>query len=223
MANSALIAASRLKNQAFETETYLKQNSKGCENMLIRQASVSDAKALLGIYAQYIDTNITFEYALPSETEFAARIAEYGSFYPYLVCEEEGVAIAYAYAHRDRERAAYQWNAELSVYVDKNHCGKGIGKRLYAALLAILKEQGIANVYGCITMPNAASCALHEALGFQKIGERRKTGFKNGCWLNSAWYERRLFDEADEDKTPAHAISIKDIPQERLQAILKSE
>jgi len=191
--------------------------------MLIRQASISDAKALLAIYAQYIDTNITFEYALPSEEEFAARIAGFGSFYPYLVCEEDGVPIAYAYAHRDRERAAYQWNAELSIYIDKKACGKGIGRKLYGLLLALLKEQGIANAYACITMPNEASCALQDAFGFRKIGVREKTGFKNGCWLDSAWYEKRLFDEDNKDKTPAQPISVRDIPQERLQELFDKE
>lgn len=68
-------------------------------------------------YAQYIETGITFEYELPSREEFARRIREFGGTYPYLIWEEDGRIVGYAYAHRQAERAAYQWNAELSVYL----------------------------------------------------------------------------------------------------------
>ena len=68
--------------------------------MKLRFAVPEDAKALLRIYAQYIDTNITFEYVLPSEEEFAERICSFSQVYPYLVCEENGRIVGYAYAHR---------------------------------------------------------------------------------------------------------------------------
>lgn len=87
--------------------------------MNLRFADEHDAAACLTIYAQYIDTSITFETALPSEDEFAGRIRSYGAVYPWLVAEEDGEILAYAYAHRAQERAAYDWNAELSVYVSK--------------------------------------------------------------------------------------------------------
>ena len=125
--------------------------------MNLRFADEHDAAACLAIYAQYIDTSITFETALPSEDEFAGRIRSYGAVYPWLIAEEEGKILAYAYAHRAQERAAYDWNAELSVYVSKNAAGRGLGTRLYRALLALLKEQGVRTAYGVVTMPNDAS------------------------------------------------------------------
>ena len=93
--------------------------------MNLRFADEHDAAACLAIYAQYIDTSITFETALPSEDEFAGRIRSYGAVYPWLIAEEDGEILAYAYAHRAQERAAYDWNAELSVYVLKKRGGKG--------------------------------------------------------------------------------------------------
>lgn len=117
--------------------------------MNLRFADEHDAAACLAIYAQYIDTSITFETALPSEVEFAGRIRSYGAVYPWLIAEEEGKILAYAYAHRAQERAAYDWNAELSVYVSKNAAGRGLGTRLYRALLALLKEQGVRTVRRC--------------------------------------------------------------------------
>ena len=85
----------------------------------IRFAAPDDAAALLRIYAQYIETPITFEYTLPSEEEFARRIRDIQAVYPYLVYIEDGEVLGYAYAHRFQERAAYQWGAELSVYLDR--------------------------------------------------------------------------------------------------------
>lgn len=119
-----------------------------------RFAAPADSAALLKIYGEYLDTPITFECALPSEAEFAGRIAAVGREYPYLVCLEKGRIVGYAYAHRQAERAAYQWNAELSVYLDRSCTSRGLGRRLYGALIDILRLQGIRTVYGCVTVPN---------------------------------------------------------------------
>lgn len=90
-----------------------------------RFAAPADSAALLKIYGEYLDTPITFECALPSEAEFAGRIAAVGREYPYLVCLEKGRIVGYAYAHRQAGRAAYQWNAELSVYLDRSCTSRG--------------------------------------------------------------------------------------------------
>ena len=160
--------------------------------MNLRFADEHDAAACLAIYAQYIDTSITFETALPSEDEFAGRIRSYGAVYPWLIAEEEGKILAYAYAHRAQERAAYDWNAELSVYVSKNAAGRGLGTRLYRALLALLKEQGVRTAYGVVTMPNDASAALHRKLGFGLLGTYHNTGYKNGRWRDVVWFEKPI-------------------------------
>lgn len=89
--------------------------------MALRLATPMDAPALVGIYGQYIHTPITFEYELPSPREFQDRITHTLEDYPYLVWEENGTPVGYAYAHRFKERAAYQWGAELSVYVAQGH------------------------------------------------------------------------------------------------------
>ena len=125
--------------------------------MNLRFADEHDAAACLAIYAQYIDTSITFETALPSEDEFAGRIRSYGAVYPWLIAEEDGEILAYAYAHGAQERAAYDWNAELSVYVSKNAARRGLGTRLYRALLALLKERGVLDRFD----GGVASCEVH--------------------------------------------------------------
>ena len=133
--------------------------------MKLRFAAEKDCRSLLAIYAQYIDTAVTFECWLPSEEEFTGRIRAITSNYPYLVCEDQGRIAGYAYAHRQMEREAYQWNAELSIYLDRAYTARGIGRRLYGALMELLRLQGVKNVYGGVTLPNAGSEGLHRALG----------------------------------------------------------
>lgn len=166
--------------------------------MKIRFVREEDCRALLDIYAQYIDTAITFEYELPSEEEFARRIRTISLEYPYLVCESEGKIVGYAYAHRQMERAAYQWNAELSVYISRDYVSGGIGTALYQELLRLLEKQGIRNVYSLITAPNEKSERLHESMGFRLIGVMTKTGYKNGKWWDVSWYEKQLAPYEDE-------------------------
>ena len=120
-------------------------------NRRLRLARLEDTDALLAIYAPYVlETCITFEYAVPCRDEFAGRLRRTGGDYPWLVLEEEGRITGYAYAARHMERAAYQWNAVLSVYMDRARTGRGGGRALYGALLDLLAMQASAT-------PTAAS------------------------------------------------------------------
>ena len=95
---------------------------------VIRKAIENDAESLLKIYEPYItNTTITFEYDVPTAEAFADRIRETAAAFPYLVCECDGVIMGYAYAHRIRERAAYDWDAELSIYLAQGTHGHGVG------------------------------------------------------------------------------------------------
>ena len=185
--------------------------------MHIRLAVPADAPALLASSAQYIETGITFEYQLPSREEFARRIRTFGEAYPYLVWEEKGQILGYAYAHRQAERAAYQWNAELSVYLDRDHTGAGRGRRLYTALMELLRLQGMRTVYGVVTLPNEQSEGLHRSLGFRLMGVQRSTGYKDGAWRDVAWFEKAI---APYDPDPAPLRPFPQVPPQQVAAIL---
>ena len=187
--------------------------------MDVRPARPGDSAALLRIYAQYIDTPVTFEYTLPSKSEFAARIGAVSAEYPYLVCEENGKALGYAYAHRQAEREAYQWNAELSVYLDSAATSRGIGARLYHMLLEILLLQGVRTAYALVTLPNRKSERLHASLGFQTLVVQRKAGFKGGAWHDVAWYAK---DIAPHDADPQPVLPVDRISTELLRQILNT-
>ena len=185
--------------------------------MTFRFAEEADAPALLAIYGQYIDTPITFECVLPSVESFTERIRSIRAAYPYIVCEEDGRIWGYAYAHRQAERAAYQWNAELSIYLDRGARGRGLGRRLYGALMELLRLQGIRTVYALVTVPNEKSEGLHGSLGFRHMGTQRSTGYKDGAWRDVAWFEKQI---APYDPDPAPLAPIGQVPLERLAEIL---
>lgn len=158
------------------------------KDIKFRLADVSDTKEILDIYSPYItDTAITFEYDIPSIEEFRGRIEHISLEYPYVVCTYKDEIIGYAYAHRYGERAAYQWDVELSIYLDMNYKSLGVGKLLYNKLIEIVKLQNVRNIYACITSANEKSLKFHEKLGFEFIGIFKNTGYKFDSWYGVNW------------------------------------
>ena len=159
----------------------------------IRLAREEDVPALLDIYAPYVTgTTASFEYQVPSCEEFARRLREVSACYPYLVWEEQGGLLGYAYAHAYAARPAYQWSAELTVYLRQEAARQGLGSRLYGALFDLLRLQGVRTVYGCVTAENAPSVAFHQALGFREAGRFSQVGYKHGRWLDVLWLEKPI-------------------------------
>lgn len=184
--------------------------------MEIRLVQLSDSKILSDIYKQYINTEITFEYLAPTPEEFQNRIKEIYETYPYIVCTENEKPVGYAYAHRYKIRAAYEWDVEISVYIDKNCTSKGLGTRLCSVLIEILKLQGIKNVYSYITKPNIKSEKLHIKLGFKSVGTYHNTGFKNGKWLDVEAFEKTI---GSYDVQPSKIIPITELQAQQLKEI----
>lgn len=173
-------------------------------DLIIREASVRDALRLLEIYTPYVtDTVITFEYEVPSLEEFTSRICKIQKRYPYLVCEEAGRVIGYAYADTYMIRPAYDWCAEISIYVDRDCRGRGAGRALYEALLKKLKEMHILNLYAVITSENEPSLNFHNNLGFETFAVFEKAGYKQGRWLDVTWMQLFLGDH----KVPPESVS----------------
>jgi phosphinothricin acetyltransferase len=156
-------------------------------------AGASDAAAIAEIYAPHVtDSPASFEMVPPDANEMAQRIAKVLERTPWLVSEENGRVLGYAYGTKHREREAYQWSIEVSAYVRSDVQRGGIARGLYEKLFAILVQQGFYSAFAGITLPNAASVGFHEALGFKKIGEFHRIGFKFGRWHDTGWYERAL-------------------------------
>lgn len=160
---------------------------------MIRSARAEDAAALCAIYNPYVrGTTITFEEDAVTAAERAERITKVQAQYPWLVWEEEGVVLGYAYNSSWRARPAYRFSTETAIYLAQGCTGKGIGTQLYQALLDELKGRGFHLVLGGLALPNKASVALHERLGFQKVGHMREAGWKFGAWVDVGFWERLL-------------------------------
>lgn len=159
----------------------------------IRPVTLADAPELVRIYAPYVDdTTITFEYNVPTTEEFERRIEKTLKRFPYLVAEENGQVLAYAYASTYYDRSAYDWAVEVSVYVDQDYLGQGLGSRLYEALEAELEARGFLCFLACISLPNPASIALHEKRGYVKVAHFPKIGYKFDQWHDIIWMQKTL-------------------------------
>lgn len=161
----------------------------------IRTATPNDAPALLKIYAPYVrDTAVSFEMDVPSLAQFEGRIAKALETWSWIVAEQGGQVVGYAYGVMHRERAAYQWVVETSVYLDPSAQGQGLGKALYAELLARLAARGFCSAMAVVVLPNAASVRLHKSMGFRQIGVVERSGWKFGAWHDTACFQCQLRD-----------------------------
>ena len=129
--------------------------------MLIRSVELRDVDAITDIYNGYVTGgSATFETEPVGTAEMRSRIAGISARFPYLVCEEDGQLLGYAYASSHHERAAYAWNAELSIYVRPQCQRRGIAGALCRSVIEILRLLGYRSLYSRITIPNPASLAL---------------------------------------------------------------
>lgn len=164
----------------------------------VRNAAMEDAARILEIYDYYVKhTAITFEWETPSLDSFQERVEKIMRRYPYLVILKDGRIEGYAYAGAFVGRAAYDWSCEVTVYLDRHARKCGMGRTIYEALEQALREMGILNLYACIAYPErddeyltANSAGFHGHLGFAKVGEFHKCGYKFGRWYNMIWMEK---------------------------------
>lgn len=176
----------------------------------IRLATPRDAEWVHAIYAPIVrDTAISFEWEVPTVAEIRRRIAAVTSTgYPWLVADAGGKVGAYAYASAFRTRTAYDWTAEVSIYVDPALTRRGIGRATYGALLRLLELQGYTSAYGVATARNPSSEGLHGAMGFERVGYLPRVGFKFGQWHDVIYWRIELGPAAEEPGPirPVHEV-----------------
>ncbi len=160
---------------------------------MIRPVQLSDAPAIAHIYARYVtQTTISFEIEPPTTADIAARIHKIGERHSWLIYEDAGQLLGYAYASSFRERAAYRSTVESTIYLDPSAIGRGIGRKLYQALLDDAAAKGYREALGVIALPNEASVRLHEKLGFSKVAQLEKIGFKFERWIDVDIWQKHL-------------------------------
>ena len=161
---------------------------------LIRPGTLADVPAITAIYDHYVvHTVATFDLE-PHDPDERARtwFTAYDVSGPHrlLVAEDDGELVGYATSGRFRAKAAYDRTVETTVYLHPEHTGRGHGRRLYDALLAMLDEEGVHLCVAAIAQPNPGSVALHERVGFRPVGVLGEVGFKHGRWVDVQWWQR---------------------------------
>lgn len=173
----------------------------------IRNASLSDAPRLVEIYDHYVrHTAISFEYETPGVKAFEERMRTVMRRYPYLVILCNGRIEGYA--HPFIERAAYDWCCELTIYLDPNARKCGMGRLLYEALEARLREMGMLRLYACVACPRGDdpyltcnSMDFHSHMGFNTVGRFSSCGYKFGRWYDMVWMEK-VIGMPEKDQPP---------------------
>ena len=163
-------------------------------NVAIRAVEARDAAAVAAIYAPHVTEGVaSFETTPPDAAEMGDRIVATTEMYPWLVCDVPGRGVVgYVYATAFNPRAAYQWSAAVTVYIDGRFHRAGIGRALYTSLFALMRLQGFYNAYGGITLPNAGSVGLHEVMGFRPVAMYKEVGHKFDRWWDVGWWELEL-------------------------------
>lgn len=160
----------------------------------IRPSSSDDAAEMARIYNHYIEhSTVTFEESPVSAAQVAARLATVTTHgLPWLLAVTDDQVLGYVYATPWRERSAYRHSVEVSAYVAPEHLGCGIGSALYAAMLPKLQALALHTALAVVPLPNPASVALYEKLGFCKVAHLEEVGFKLGRWVDVGYWQRRL-------------------------------
>jgi phosphinothricin acetyltransferase len=159
----------------------------------LRQAGPDDAGAVQRVYAPYVtDSVVSFELVPPTTAEMARRMATTVPRHPWLVVESDDRVLGFAYAHEFSGRASYAWSVETSIYLEESARGRGLGTWLYQALLRLLELQGYRQAFAGVTLPNPASVALHERMGYERIATYSDVGWKFGAWHDVGYWQRAL-------------------------------
>ncbi|AXI26546.1 GNAT family N-acetyltransferase [Gemella sp. ND 6198] len=159
----------------------------------IRTVDLEDAQKLVDIYRPYVEeTAITFDYEVPNIHEFEEKISKTMQKYPFLVAVENKKILGYTYAGEFYPKRAYDWTAEITIYLDKQARGKGIGELLYNELEKQLIEKGICRLTSCISYPDEGSISFHEKHNFRKVAHFEKVGYKFNRWYDVVWYQKYI-------------------------------
>lgn len=198
------------KSAALKRETALKKLPKADKEAMaadwaarnrltVRMATPADAAAVVTLYNWYVTHGTqTFQYELSTEEEYRQNIADVLEKAPFLVAyTADGRLAGYACAHPWHTRRAFAWDVETTVYCAPDVLGQGTGRKLYRALLELLRRQGYHNAFALVTRPNPQSDAFHKALGFTRYGVEKNSGYKFGRWLDLGYWACPLNPPAD--------------------------
>ena len=164
-------------------------------DMLIRPAEGADLERITEIYNHYVlNTPVTFDvepYTVERRKTWFAQFKPTGR-HRLIVAVVDGIVAGYAGTVRFRLKTGYDTTVETTIYCAPEAVGKGIGKRLYAALFEQLEGEDIHRFVAGYALPNAATEALHRRFGFKVVGVFNENGRKFGKYWDVCWMERAV-------------------------------
>ena len=160
--------------------------------IVVRDAAPDDLPAMAAIYDHQVRTSVaTFDTEPRGAAYLGEKLAATGGGNVLLVACAGDQLLGYAFSGAFRPRPAYDGTKEVSIYLADGARGRGLGRTLYAALLARLDAAPeVHTQVAVIALPNDASVALHLAFGFERVGVLREVGHKLGRYVDTAWYQR---------------------------------
>ncbi len=166
---------------------------------VIRPGGPGDLAGINRIYNHYVGASDALFDEEPRSMDAAAEwMARYRPDGPHRLLVavtpgdgREGVR-GFAASHPYRSHPAFRECVETSIMLAPEACGGGLGTRLYEALFACLRDAPVHRAYAGVALPNPASCALHEKMGFRQIGIFDQYALKHGRRISSVWYEKAM-------------------------------
>ncbi|MGO1591799.1 MAG: GNAT family N-acetyltransferase [Ancrocorticia sp.] len=166
--------------------------------MEIRDAVAGDSRGITAIYNDAVmNGRAIWNETAVDVANRAQWIADHQrDGLPVLVAVEDGVVLGYASYGPYRNFDGYRKTVENSVYIRRNQQGKGVGKALMIELLNRARAGGMHVMIAAIEGSNTGSIALHEKLGFERVGLLKEVGSKFGEWLDLVFLEIMFEEEA---------------------------
>jgi L-amino acid N-acyltransferase len=159
----------------------------------VRLATNDDAEAIRRIYNLEVETStVTLDLVprtLEQQLEYLARRA---GTYVVVVAVDGDEVVGFGSLSPYRDRPGYNATAEDSVYVHRDHQGRGLGRLLLQELIVVGAAHGFHSLIGRVAAGHTASRRLHESLGFVHIGTEREVGRKFGRWIDMELLQRML-------------------------------
>jgi phosphinothricin acetyltransferase len=164
--------------------------------VVIRPSRAADVDAMLAIYRRHIRHGIdegVDDSGVPQPDDLRDRRKNLrDQRFPHLVATRNGDVVGYAYVVLFRKRPAYRYAVKHSIYVHHDHLGHGIGRLLLRELIDACAAAGFRQMIGYIDADNAPSLALHERLGFGRVGHLPGVAYRHGRWADTIMVQRSL-------------------------------
>ena len=165
-------------------------------DVLVRASRDSDVEAMLAIYRHHIRRGIeegVDDSGTPEPEDLRDRRKNLRSQrLPHLVATCAGEVVGYAYVVLFRKRPAYRYAVKHSIYVHREHQGRGVGRLLLQELIDVCAAAGFRQMIGYIDSDNTASLALHERFGFARAGLLPGVAYRYGRWADTVMVQRSL-------------------------------